>query len=113
MDTQTGTGPTPNAIRTAGPAQIQAIWQSCTWRPGEIREIRILNTARGTVSGIFANAASAIEAIQPYDGAHAIYVTANPLKPQMLARDNARRIETGCRITSSHQAMASRRCRRA
>lgn len=57
---------------------------------GDVREVRILNTKKGTISGYFDDAEKLAEAIQPYVGKYDIYVSLNPVNPDLLARADNR-----------------------
>ena len=70
-------------------------------RAGEVREVRILGhvPASGfggpvTASGYFDNADALIEAVRGIDSQHAagVYITHNPVDPDLLARVNNRLI---------------------
>ncbi len=59
-------------------------------QPGEVRELRILNTKKGTISGYYDNwVRMAIDAAK-YDGKYNVFFTINPVKPELLARANNR-----------------------
>lgn len=53
---------------------------------GDVREVRILNTKKGTISGYFDDAEKLSEAILPYVGKYDIYVSLNPVNSDLLAR---------------------------
>ncbi|SDQ06788.1 hypothetical protein [Virgibacillus salinus] len=54
---------------------------------GDITELRILNTPKGTVSGYFDNAKMLAKSANEFDGnSPGIYITLNPVKPELLAR---------------------------
>lgn len=55
-------------------------------RHGGVVEVRILKTAKGTVSGYFDNPEALVKAVTPWDGRASIYITANPVRPDLLAR---------------------------
>lgn len=60
----------------------------------EVRELRILNTARGTVSGYFDDNEQLVNVVAEYDGkVPAIYFTLNPVNPDLLSRASNRIIE--------------------
>lgn len=66
-----------------------------------VRELRILDTKLGTVSGYFNNNDKLIEAAMMYDGkVPGIYITVNPTNPDLLARAN-NRIVTHAKHTTS------------
>ncbi|AVQ37756.1 hypothetical protein C7M56_03285 [Clostridium botulinum] len=54
--------------------------------PSEVREIRILNTDKGTISGYFNDEEKLLEAIKPYNGKYNIFVTINEVSKDLLAR---------------------------
>lgn len=66
---------------------------------GRVIEARILKTEHGTVSGYFDDKAKLAEAVAPYDGKHNIYVTLNPVSPDLLARAN-NRLKKYVRVTT-------------
>jgi hypothetical protein len=56
-------------------------------REGDVTELRILNTSKGTVSGYFNNHNQLAEIAAEYDGkVPAIYFTLNPVKSDLLSR---------------------------
>jgi hypothetical protein len=55
-------------------------------RHGGVVEVRILKTPRGTVSGYFDNLGALVKAIRRWDGRANVYVTLNPVLPELLAR---------------------------
>lgn len=55
-------------------------------QPNEVRELRILNTKNGTLSGYYANWAKMAEDATKYNGEVNIFFTINPVKPDLLAR---------------------------
>jgi P4 family phage/plasmid primase-like protien len=59
-------------------------------RHGGVVEARILNTPRGTVSGYFDDAEALARAVARWDGRATIYITANPVSPDLLGRGNNR-----------------------
>ena len=76
---------------------------------GEVFEVRILGTARGTVSGYFDDVTAAAREIAKWDGkASAIYVSMNPVKPDLMARA-ANRLKDHARETSSDSDVTCRR----
>ena len=62
--------------------------------PGEVYELRILNTRRGTVRGYFNDYEKMAQAAVQWSGkAPAVYCTLNPVKPDLLARGANRMVE--------------------
>ena len=60
---------------------------SVLWADGSIYEARIPGTYRGTVSGYFSDPAALWTATADWDGrAQGIYMTLNPVNPNLLAR---------------------------
>lgn len=49
-------------------------------------EIRMLRTKQGTVSGYFDDYIELVNSIEPYMGINDVYITLNPVKPDLLAR---------------------------
>lgn len=59
--------------------------------PGEVFEVRLLGSDRGTVAGYFDSADEAAEAIMPWDGrVEGVYHTLNPCDPALLSRSKNR-----------------------
>lgn len=54
--------------------------------PSEVKEVRILNTDKGTISGYFDDEDKLLEAIKPYNGKYNIFVTINEVSKDLLAR---------------------------
>lgn len=78
-------------------------------KSGSVAELRILNTRHGTVAGYFDNLDRATEAAVAWDGkAPAIYVTANPVKRDLLARA-VNRLEPYAKHTTSDADILCRR----
>lgn len=62
--------------------------------PGQVYELRILNTRRGTVRGYFNDYEKMARAAAQWSGkAPAVYCTLNPVKPNLLARGVNRMVE--------------------
>ena len=69
--------------------------------PGDVFEVRIPKTKAGTISGYFNNTAIAAALIAKENGKHqSLYVTANPVNPDLLARCE-NKFEYGTFLTSS------------
>lgn len=76
---------------------------------GFVYEIRIPKTKYGTISGYFNDSAIAATVIARENGKHsAIYVTANPVSPELLAR-NHNRFEFGSHTTTADSEILRRR----
>jgi hypothetical protein len=87
---------------------IQRAWALIA-RDGAPREVRILKTERdGTVSGIFTDPEQVAAAIASWDGVTSIYLTVNPLKPEMLARENVGKLTRWTKDTTADADIASR-----
>ncbi|RYI27945.1 hypothetical protein EVU96_15955 [Bacillus infantis] len=78
-------------------------------RDGDVIELRILKTAKGTVSGYFNDYQELADAAVEYDGKiPAIYFTLNPVKPDLLSRA-ANRIVHRAKHTTSDADIECRR----
>lgn len=68
--------------------KLKEVWASIVllFALGGVFEIRILKTAKGTVSGYFNNPEAAVAAIEPYIGVNDIYITLNPPDPALLSQ---------------------------
>ena len=80
------------------------------WRPGDVREVRILKVGRyrRTHSGYFDDPALIEPAIAAYDGTVNVYVTVNPVDPALLARAKNRIVEGADTTTSDADILARR-----
>src|SRR5262245_40361062 len=81
------------------------------WRPGDVREVRILRAGRygkGTHSGYFDDPDLIASAIARYDGIVNLYLTANPVAPALLARA-MNRIAESVQTTTSDPDVVRRR----
>jgi len=58
--------------------------------PGEVAEVRIFSDRNGTVSGYFDDWEDLREAVSFYDGKNSIFVTINPVDPDLKARADNR-----------------------
>jgi hypothetical protein len=76
--------------------------------PGSTAELRILNTECGTVSGYYRQPKKLAEAAYQWDSAPGIYVTLNPVNPDLYARA-ADRTQTFAKNTTSDRDIACRR----
>jgi hypothetical protein len=75
--------------------------------PGEVAEVRIFSDRNGTVSGYFDNWKDLREAVSFYDGKNSIFVTINPVDPNLKARaDN--RLKTYAQTTTSDKDIVKR-----
>ncbi len=90
------------------PKYINRAWALITQGDGAPREVRILKTEKGTVSGIFTRGADVAKAIEPWNGVQSIYLTVNPLRPEMLARANVGKLSLYTRDTTTDGDIASR-----
>lgn len=78
-------------------------------RPGDVFEVRIPKTRAGTISGYFNDTAIAAALIAKENGKHqALYMTANPVNPDLLARCE-NKFEYGTFLTSSDGDITRRR----
>jgi hypothetical protein len=99
-----------SAELTADPPEIRrGLTLLC--QPGQVHELRALNTNKGTVSGYYdtmdpmvRDAAGSTDKI----GAAGVYVTINPLRPELLARAN-NRPESYAKHTASDADVLRRR----
>jgi hypothetical protein len=95
------------------PATFNAKYIKRAWeliaRDGAPREVRILKTEKdGTVSGIFTDPEQMAAAIASWDGVKSIYLTVNPLKPEMLARENVGKLARWTKETTADHDITSR-----
>jgi len=75
--------------------------------PGEVAEVRIFSDRNGTVSGYFDNWKDLREAVSFYNGKNSIFVTINPVDPDLKARaDN--RLKTYAQTTTSDKDIVKR-----
>ena len=97
------------------PELMGAYWDALV-RPGDTHEVRIPKTRRGparlfgTTAGYFTDRAAVVRAVSPVTGldAPAVYVTLNPVDPELRARaDN--RLVTGIAATTSDDYIPRRR----
>src|SRR5271154_6013238 len=73
--------------------------------PGEVYELRALNTTKATISGYYDNRDKLAEDAwklsgNPAFGAPGVYLTLNPVAPALLSRAN-NRLEPFCKLTSA------------
>lgn len=88
-------------LEVKDPFEIIIAAQNLLRENGEVVELRILNTKKGTVSGYFDNMEALADAALLYDGdVEGIYSTLNPVKSDLLARAN-NRMEEGAKHTTS------------
>jgi len=85
-----GTNPeTSGAVLFADPAQIRA-WLDYVCVPGEVYELRAFDTTKATLSGYFNDPAALTKAAAminaPEWSADGVYLTLNPVNPDLLAR---------------------------
>ena len=96
---------------TATPTDTRTIRTTldALFTPGDVVELRILNTRRGTVSGYYAGMeALARDAAQWSGKVPAIYVTLNPFNPDLLAR-SANRLTQYAKHTTTGKDIPRRR----
>lgn len=75
----------------------------------EVFEVRIPKTRAGTISGYFSDITKAAAVIAKENGKHqAIYATVNPIKPELLAR-NENKLEFGSQTTTTDSEILKRR----
>ena len=74
---------------------------------GEVAEVRIFTDKFGTVSGYFDNPEDLAEAIKPYNGKDSIYITLNPVAPDLIARSE-NRLQTYAKQTTSDKDILRR-----
>jgi hypothetical protein len=59
--------------------------------PGQVCELRVLNTPKGTVSGYFSDVDKLAQAATNWSGkAPGVYITLNPVDPELMARASNR-----------------------
>ena len=56
------------------------------WRPGDVREVRVLFTGRSPAAGYFNSPENLAKAAACFDGHANLYITLNPVNPALLAR---------------------------
>lgn len=77
------------------------------WRPGDVREVRIPTPGR-TDSGYFDSPASLVAAVGPLDGRQNMYLTVNPVLPELLSLA-VNRIKPRVRTTTADAQIVERR----
>src|SRR4051794_36081774 len=96
-------------------ATIRAFWDALV-KPGDTHEVRIPKCRRGparlfkTTAGYFTDGEAAVIAVRPVGGldAPAVYLTLNPVKPELRARAN-NRLVTGITATTTDDQVTRRR----
>jgi hypothetical protein len=83
-------------------------WISLLHEPGEVVEVRLLNTSKKTISGYFDDFDKLAAALKPYDGVNTVYATLNPIKADLLARA-CNRLEPFAKTTCSDGDVTGRR----
>ena len=79
------------------------------WQPESVGELRILNTRQATVSGYFNDPEKLIQAVQGWSGkAPGVYLTLNPVNPDLLARVQNRLIPYAKHTTSDSDILCRR-----
>lgn len=97
----------PTPIK-ATPSEIRRALQLLL-EPEQVAELRVLNTRRGTVSGYFNNLGKLAPPAANLSGqAPGVYVTLNPINPDLLARANNRVREYVKETTSDADILARR-----
>ena len=77
--------------------------------PGQVCEMRVLNTPKGTVSGYFSDVDKLAQAATNWSGkAPGVYITLNPVDPELMARASNRVKEYARETTSDIQILARR-----
>jgi hypothetical protein len=74
------------AVTTTAPTTTIVDGIALLARHGGLVEVRIPKTTKGTVSGYFDDLEALVRAVQPWDGRATIFVTLNPVMPELLAR---------------------------
>jgi len=74
--------------------------------PGNVVEVRVPHTPRGTVSGYFDNPYLLARAVAAWNGKASIYITLNLLKPEVLARAHNRLVHWARFATDSEDVVA-------
>src|SRR4051794_11954331 len=96
-------------------ATIRAFWDALV-KPGDTHEVRIPKCRRGparlfkTTAGYFTEREAAVRAVRPIGGldAPAVYLTLNPVQPELRARAN-NRLVTGIAATTSDDQVLGRK----
>src|SRR5688572_2288414 len=94
---------------------VRAFWEALV-TPGDTHEVRIPKCRRGparlfkTTAGYFIDREAAVLAVRPVGGldAPAVYVTLNPVRPELRARAN-NRLVTGIAATTTDDQVTWRR----
>lgn len=94
---------------------VRAFWDALV-KPGDTHEVRIPKCRRGparlwkTTAGYFTDGEAVVRAVRPVGGldAPAVYVTLNPVKPELRARAN-NRLVTGIAATTTDDQVTQRR----
>jgi hypothetical protein len=97
------------------PATVRAFWDVLV-APGDTHEVRIPKCRRGparlfkTTAGYFIDREAAVRSVRPIGGldAPAVYVTLNPVKPELRARAN-NRLVTGIAATTTDDQVTRRK----
>ena len=77
--------------------------------PGAVFEIRVLHTQRGTLSGYFNDLDAAVQAAETVSGqAPGVYLTVNPVNPDLLARA-VNRLQPYAKTTTADSDILRRR----
>jgi Protein of unknown function (DUF3987) len=76
-------------------------------RHGGVVEVRIPGTRRGTIAGYFTDREALAAAVRPWDGTANIYITLNPVLPDLLARAQ-NRLKEFARVTTADAQITQR-----
>lgn len=93
-------------VQTVSPVHMITAGLRALHEPGEVFELRLFNVPKKngyvvkTVSGYFDNVEEAAKAVLPLSGKAAIYATANPVNPALLARAHNRLVENPKQTTA-------------
>src|SRR5439155_2298762 len=84
------------------PSQDSLDFLRLLWRPGDVRELRVLkhNKWGHTASGYFDSPEKMAQAAVRFDGVANAYVTFNEVNPALLARANNRVVDRADHTTS-------------
>lgn len=87
-----GESKTANVVHESASDARDAIFNAATViaEPNGVVEVRILGTKKGTVSGYFDDMAKLADQVARWNGRASVYVTLNPVIPDLLARANNR-----------------------
>jgi hypothetical protein len=75
--------------------------------PEQVCEVRLPNTRRRTVSGYFNDLDALVKCVLPWDGMANVYMTLNPVNPDLLARTK-NRLEEYAKFTTTDKDITKR-----